>query len=180
MTVQNEEADLHKRVRAVAFDVGHTLVNERLIDGRTQLMPGVREVLPQIHQPMAVWANTRAAGETELRRKLNQVQLEQYFSCVVTSVDAGFRKPAPEFFQFALARWNFDKDDVLFVCNQLNTDVFGAGRYGIRTAWLSGPEFRSDDETMTLADAKPSFMISDLLQLPSLLHTISVRASSSA
>jgi HAD superfamily hydrolase (TIGR01509 family) len=180
LTVQNEAADLHKVVRAVAFDFGHTLVDERFSDGRTQLMPGVREVLPQLHQPMAVWANTRAAGETELRRRLHDAQLEQYFSCVVTSIDAGFRKPTPEFFQFALARWNFDKDDVLFVCNQLNTDVLGAGRYGIRTAWLSGPEFRSDDETMTLADAKPSFILSDLLQLPLLLETIAIRASSSA
>jgi FMN phosphatase YigB (HAD superfamily) len=180
LTVQNEAADLHRFVRAIAFDFGHTLVDERLIDGHTQLMPSVRQVLPQIHQPMAVWANTRAADETELRRKLNQAQLEQYFSCVVTSVDAGFRKPAPEFFQFALARWSFDKDEVLFVCNQLNTDVLGAGRYGIRTAWLSGREYRSDDETMTLADAKPSFVISDLLQLPSLLQTISMRASNRA
>ena len=129
---------------------------------------------------MAVWANTRIANETELRRRLSEAQLEQYFSCVVTSGDAGFRKPAPEFFQFALARWSFDKDEVLFVGNQLNTDVLGAERYGIRTAWLSGPEFRSDDETMALTDVKPAFTISNLLQLPFLLQSISTRASSGA
>jgi putative hydrolase of the HAD superfamily len=129
---------------------------------------------------MAVWANTRAADETGVRCRLRDAKIERYFSSVITSVDAGFRKPAPEFFQLALANWNFVKADILFVCNQINTDVFGAEQYGIRTAWLSGPEFRSDDETMTLADAQPSFIISDLTQLPSLLQTIAVRASSSA
>lgn len=69
---------------------------------------------------MAVWANTQAADEMEVRRRLRDAQIETYFSSVITSVDAGFRKPAPEFFQFALAKWNFAKEGVLFVGNQLN------------------------------------------------------------
>jgi beta-phosphoglucomutase-like phosphatase (HAD superfamily) len=81
--------------RAVAFDFGHTLVCEQLADDQVHPMPGVRTVLPQINLPMAVWANTRLMAEAELRQKLQAAQLEQYFSSVITSVDAGFRKPAP-------------------------------------------------------------------------------------
>src|SRR5262245_16307032 len=161
-----------KFVKALAFDFGHTLAHEDSLNHRIQLMPGVRELLPQIKLPMAVWANTQAANENELRKILRAAGIEAYFSCVVTSIDAGFRKPAPEFFQFALAKGNLEKDRLLFVCNQLNTDVLGAERYGIRTAWLSGIEFRSEDETMTLDDAKPTFMLSSLAQLPSLLQKI--------
>src|SRR6516225_8488538 len=122
-------------------------------------MPGVRDVLAKISLPMAVWANTRIAGESEVRKILSAVQIEHHFSCVITSVDAGFRKPAPEFFQFAVSKWTFVKEQVLFVGNQLNTDVLGAESFGIRTAWLSGPEFRSDDETMTLEDVRPTFIL---------------------
>lgn len=165
---------VHKFAKAVAFDFGHTLVDEHMADHRIQLMPGVREVLPQIMLPMAVWANTRVAGEMELRQRLRTAQIEQYFSSVVTSVDAGFRKPSPEFFRFALTQWPFKHDEVLFVCNQLNTDVLGAERYAIRTAWLSAGEFRSDDETMTLADTKPSFVLSALSELPALLQNVSI------
>jgi FMN phosphatase YigB (HAD superfamily) len=164
---------VQKFVKALAFDFGHTLVDERIVDDRIQLMPGVLELLPRISLPMAVWANTLSAGKMEVRRLLKVARIEQYFSSVVTSIDAGFRKPAPEFFRYALAKWSFGKDDVLFVCNQLNTDVLGAERYGIRTAWLSGPEFRSNEETLTVADAKPSFILAALTELPVLLRNIS-------
>jgi FMN phosphatase YigB (HAD superfamily) len=164
---------VRKFVKAVAFDFGHTLVREGFVDDRIELMPGVCEVLPQIHLPMAVWANTRTAAEMELRRLLKLAQIEQCFSGVVTSVDAGSRKPAAEFFYFALTKSNFQKEEVLFVCNQLNTDVLGAEALGIHTAWLSGPEFRSADETMTVDDVKPSFVLAGFAQLLSLLQEVS-------
>jgi HAD superfamily hydrolase (TIGR01509 family) len=167
---------VHRFVKAVAFDFGQTLVDERFADDQIQLMPGVRELLPQIGHPMGVWANTRTANELEIRRLLKIAGIEQYFASVVTSVDAGFRKPAPEFFQFALAKGDFEKETTLFVGNQLNTDVAGAERFGIRTAWLSAVEFRSDDETMTLDDARPSFIVSDMTQLLGLLREISIAA----
>jgi len=76
-----------------------------------------------------------------------------------------------------LAKENFERDSVLFVCNQLNTTVLGAEVFGIRRAWLSGPEFRSADETMTLDDVKPTFVLSGLKDLPSLLEEVSVCAN---
>jgi FMN phosphatase YigB (HAD superfamily) len=160
-------------VQAVAFDFGHTLVDEHTDRSPLRLMPGVREVLTGICLPMAVWANTRAAREAEVRGILKAVEIEQYFSCVVTSCDAGFRKPAPEFFHFALSFWPFTKADVLFVGNQLNTDVLGAESFGIRTAWLSAPEFLSADETMTLDDVRPTFILRHPAELLSLLQEIS-------
>jgi len=78
---------VHKFVKTVAFDVGHTLVREGFVDDRIELMPGVRELLPQIALPMAVWANMRTAAETEVRRLLRIAAIEQYFACVVTSVE---------------------------------------------------------------------------------------------
>jgi FMN phosphatase YigB (HAD superfamily) len=159
-------------VRAVAFDLGHTLVNEHKFEGSLELMPGVREVLPQIDLPMSVWANTRSMGEAELRQKLQETRLLQHFSAVVTSIDAGFRKPAAEFFDFALGKWLYTKEEILFVCNQLNTDVLGAQQYGIRTAWIAAEEFRSQDETMMLQDVTPTFVIQDFEEIPALLRRL--------
>lgn len=165
---------MERFVQAVAFDFGHTLVDEHIHRDPLRLMPGVWDALTKISLPMAVWANTRIAGEAEVRKMLRAVQIEHHFSCVVTSVDAGFRKPAPEFFQFALSKWPFVKEQVLFVGNQLNTDVLGAESYGIRTAWLSGCEFRSDDETMTLEDVRPTFILRGFSELLTLLKDISI------
>lgn len=141
-------------------------------------MPGVRDVLPQIELPMAVWANTRSADEHVLRKRLRNVDIEQYFSSVITSIDSGFRKPAPEFFQYALSKWVFAKDEILFVCNQLNSDVLGGESSGIRIAWLSAPEFRSANETKTLEEVRPSFILSAFAKLHPLLNEIASEQAS--
>jgi putative hydrolase of the HAD superfamily len=89
---------------------------------------------------------------------------------VITSVDAAARKPAPEFFHYALARCGLAKDDVLFVGNQLNTDIAGAEAFGIRTAWLSGSAYRSRDDAP--CDAHPTYTIRTLADLPALMRRL--------
>src|SRR5688572_14864208 len=102
-------------LKAVAFDWGHTLMDECRarevpLDARPiHLMPGVSDALPRMTLPMAVWTNTRVAAETDVRRWLERAGLGRFFQWVVTSVEAGARKPAPAFFQYALARCGFAK-----------------------------------------------------------------------
>lgn len=164
------------KLKAVAFDWGHTLMDEYLdrdmpIGARpVHLMPGVSEVVPVIPLPLALWANTRQAAEADVRGWLDRAGLGRCFHWVVTSVDAAARKPAPEFFQYALERCGLSKDDVLFVGNQLNTDIAGAEAFGIRTVWLSGPPYRSDDDAP--CDACPAYTIQMLDDLPALLRRL--------
>jgi FMN phosphatase YigB (HAD superfamily) len=164
--------------KAVAFDFGHTLIDERKDDNiplesrPIHLMPEVCEVLPFLSLPLAVWANTRKATEAELRQWLERAGIGRFFAWVVTSVDAGFRKPAPEFFDFALGKCALSKDEVLFVGNQLNTDITGGEQYGIRTVWLCGRPYRSADETFSPKDVRPTYTIRTFRQLPLLLQRI--------
>lgn len=165
-------------VKAVAFDFGHTLIDERkdsyvpLESRPIHLMPEVSEVLPSVSLPMAVWANTRTATEAELRQWLDRAGIGRFFTWVVTSVDAGFRKPLPEFFDFALRKCGLRKDEVLFVGNQLNTDIMGGQQYGIPTVWLSGPAYRSADETLSPEEVHPTYRIRTLGEFPALLQRI--------
>lgn len=166
-------------IRAVAFDFGHTLVDEQrdasipLESRAVHLMPEVAETLPRIPVPMAVWANTRAATSSDLRQFLDRAGIGRFFIWVVTSVDAGFRKPAPQFFDFALRKCGLARDEVVFVGNQLNTDLAGGQEYGIRTVWLSGSAYQSTDETLSPQDVQPTHTIQTLRQLPSLLESLS-------
>jgi FMN phosphatase YigB (HAD superfamily) len=160
-------------LKAVAFDWGHTVMDERRdrdvpLEARpVHLMPGVSEVLPRIELPMALWANTHAAAEPDVRAWLERAGLNGVFRWVITSVDAGARKPDPKFFQYALSRCGLSRPDVLFVGNQLNTDVAGAASFGIATVWLSGLDYRSDDDAP--CDASPTYTIETLTDLPALL-----------
>ena len=160
-------------LKAVAFDLGHTLMDERTdghlpIEARPiHLMPGVAEMVPQLTLPLAVWGNTRVAAEPEVRRWLDRAGLGPRFTWVVTSVDAGVRKPHAAFFEYALARCRLSKEEVLFVGNQLDTDVAGARMFGIRTVWLSDDAYRSPDDRGS--DARPTYVISTLRELPALV-----------
>jgi HAD superfamily hydrolase (TIGR01509 family) len=163
-------------LKAVAFDWGHTVMDE-CRDGRVpldarpvHLMPGVSEVLPLLALPVALWANTHVAAETEVRRWLERAGLSRLFRWVITSVDAGARKPAPQFFRYALERCTLAKQDVLFVGNQLNTDISGAEAFGIRTVWLSGPDYRSADDAP--CNVSPTYTIRTLYDLPALLQRL--------
>lgn len=163
-------------LKAIAFDWGHTLMDERRdehipLDTRpVYLMPGVADVLPQLTVPLALWANTRVAGEAEVRGWLDRAGLGRLFRWVITSLEAGVRKPAPEFFEYALTRCGLTKDDVLFVGNQLNTDIAGGEAFGIRTVWLCGSAYRSLDDVR--CSARASYTIDTLNHLPALLRKI--------
>src|SRR5215468_6976216 len=106
-------------------------------------MPEVSETLPRIPVPLAVWANTRTATSSDLRQFLDRAGIGRFFAWVVTSVDARFRKPAPQFFDFALGKCGLVCNEVLFVGNQLNTDIASGQSYGILTVWLCGSAYRS-------------------------------------
>jgi FMN phosphatase YigB (HAD superfamily) len=165
-------------LKAVAFDFGHTLVDERkdeaipLASRPVYLMPHVLKILPQVPFPMAVWANTRTASELDLHPFFDRAGIGKFFTWVVTSADAGHRKPASEFFDFAFSKCGLPRDEVLFVGNQLNTDILGGMQYGIATVWLAGRAYRSADETLSLEDMQPTYKLASLLQLPGLLGRI--------
>jgi len=134
------------------------------------LMPGVADVVPHLPVPLALWANTRVAREADVRQWLGRAGLAECFQSVITSVDAGARKPAPAFFEYALTRGEFETRDVVFVGNQLNSDVTGAEAFGIRSIWLSAAIYRSLDDTPCLA--RPTFTIETLHDLPALLQRL--------
>jgi len=163
-------------VKVLALDWGHTLMDERRdrhvpLDARpAHLMPGVREALAAIALPLAVWANTREGDERHVRAWLRRAGLDGAFTWVITSIDAGARKPSARFFAYALARCGCAADDVLFVGNQLNTDVAGANAAGIRSVWLGGDAYRSDDDRP--CGAVPTYTLESLADLPVLVRAI--------
>lgn len=164
------------QLKVIAFDWGHTVMDENRdreipLDVRPiHVMRGVSEVLPHLNCPLALWANTRVARQSDVRGWLARAGLGRLFQWVITSVEAGARKPAPQFFEYALGQCGLAREDVLLIGNQLNTDVAGGEAFGISTVWLSGAEYRSADETP--CEASPTYTIETLYQLPALVRRL--------
>ena len=165
-------------LEAVIFDFGHTIMDELqyrdvpLRSRPVRLMPGVEQTLPRIPLKLGIWANTKRAQETGLRQWLRRAGMDRYFIWVVTSVEAGYRKPDSRFFAYALRRCRLKKNRVLFVGNQLDTDIRGASDYGIANVWLSGARFQSPDDNGSSAPVKPTHTINRLEELPDLVERL--------
>jgi FMN phosphatase YigB (HAD superfamily) len=163
-------------LRAVAFDFGHTLVDERVdilqstVHDEAQLMPGAREALTTLEIPIAIGANTRVARAEDIEAWLVRAHLAQVVRWVITSQEANARKPGPCFFYYALRHMGLDRGEVLFVGNQLNTDIAGANGYGIRSVCLSDAAYRSADDRPTSAVA--SYTIQSFRELPGLVEQL--------
>ena len=63
-----------------------------------------------------------------------------------------------------------ERGDVLFVGNQLNTDIAGANGYGIRSVYLGDDAYRSADDRPT--SALPSYTVQSLRELPGLVEQL--------
>ena len=72
-------------------------------------------------------------------------------------------------------RCGLAKDDVLFIGNQLNTDIAGGEAFGIRTVWLCGSDYRSLDDRP--CDARATYTIATLDCLPALIEMALTRGS---
>jgi FMN phosphatase YigB (HAD superfamily) len=167
-------------LKAVVFDFGHTIMREDscidpfLQDCPIDLMPGAREAIEMIQLPKGIWANTRVATAAHIRSWLARAGLDQQILWVVASFDLGCRKPEPEFFIRALTACELQPTDVLFVGNQLDTDIAGANIAGIPCVYLAGTCYRSMDEHVRV-EAKPTFAIETLFEMPDLVANLTAR-----
>ena len=95
--------------------------------------PGAARFLDALALPAAVVSNIDTA---DLERAL--ARLGWSFDALVTSESCRAYKPRPEMFEAALARLDCRRDEVLHVGDSLGSDVIGASRLGIATAWVNG------------------------------------------
>jgi FMN phosphatase YigB (HAD superfamily) len=121
-----------------------------------------------------IWANTRVATSAHLRQWLARAGLDHRISFITTSVDLGFRKPALEFFNRALAACGLNSEEVLFVGNQLDSDIAGANGSGIACVYLADVRYRSVDERQV--EARPTYTIETLFELPRLIQDVQRQA----
>ena len=70
-------------------------------------------------------------------KKLRSCGLDGSFDTVILSEDAGFNKPAPQFFEYALRQSGAQREMTLMIGDNFNTDILGAKRAGLATAWFN-------------------------------------------
>ena len=70
----------------------------------------------------------------------------KYFETIILSEEAGYNKPSPLFFEYAIQKSGAPKQSVLMIGDNLDTDVRGAENVGIDTVFFNRyDDFRASD-----------------------------------
>jgi putative hydrolase of the HAD superfamily len=104
-------------------------------------------------------------------KTLERFDLVNLFDVVITSVDVGWRKPSPRIFRRALQAMKVSASESVFVGDELDHDVEGAQKVGMRTILLNR---RSAEET--LRNVKPNVAICEWKELPHALESLEAKA----
>ncbi|MGB5581512.1 MAG: HAD family hydrolase [Woeseia sp.] len=102
----------------------------------------------------------RLVALTNGNASLEKIGIRHLFDDVVTAVDAGAAKPAPQIFSLACARAGADPHEVLHVGDHPELDVDGARAAGMRTAWIN-----RKGESWPAVLPNPDATVTDLLKL---------------
>lgn len=124
------------------------------------LIPDAVEILDYLKQHYSLHIITNGFKEVQYI-KLENCGLRSYFSEIIISEEVGFNKPDERIFGISLQKAGASAEESLMVGDDLQVDVVGAGRAGIKGVYFN-PAGRQHDEA-------PHFEIRSLKQLAELL-----------
>ena len=144
-------------------DVGDTIIDEASevretpfgVVLRAECIPGAREALLELHRRGYTIAMVADGLAASFENTMGQNGLSHVFSAWIVSETLNSQKPAPRMFRAAmdaLGLTDGDRRRVIMVGNNLERDIAGANRFGIRSVLLDWtPRYRhapqSPDET---------------------------------
>ena len=96
--------------------------------------------------------------------RIRKSTIGKYFKDIIISEEVGVSKPNSKIFEVALENIDYtDKSKILMVGDSLTSDVKGGINFGIDTCWFNS------NKTLNKTDIKPTYEISNLLDLKTIL-----------
>lgn len=100
------------------------------------LHPGTLEVLEHLYPNYSLHIITNGFNEVSFR-KVEQSGLSKYFENVITSENAGAKKPDARVFEYALQLANANIDESIMIGDNFEADVMGALNFGMKAIFYN-------------------------------------------
>ena len=150
---------------ALNYDIDDELLNAlgedyiRLLPTNNHLFEGAVELLEYLKPKYSLHIITNGFHEVQAL-KMKSANIDHYFETVTNSENAGFKKPHPAIFEYALIAANAQKCDSIMIGDCIEADVQGALDCGLDAIYFN--EHR--------LEAHPSItQVNHLLELKNLL-----------
>jgi len=124
------------------------------------LFPNAHKVLAYLYPHYHLHIITNGFSEVQFT-KLKSAKLDKYFNEIITSEEAGVKKPDPLIFSFAFNRTKARAGDSLMIGDDIGVDIVGARQIGMDQV-LFDPDKKSSTDGAT-------FYINDLIELKKFL-----------
>lgn len=121
--------------KKINFSASLELINNLSVDyievlpNNNTLFEGAHEILDHLFPTYKLHIITNGFNEVQ-SKKINNSGLSKYFDKIITSEDAGVKKPNKMIFDFALAQTKAAQNEVLMIGDNWEADIMGAINQG--------------------------------------------------
>jgi len=118
-------------------------------------LDGVPALLRQLRERFTLVLVTNTHSANFVHSHLRKMQIAEYFSLIVTSVEHGKRKPHPSIFQHALKTIGCESHNALYIGDTFTADYLGANGVGMRCLLIDPHQkqnIRAEDRIVSVLD----------------------------
>jgi FMN phosphatase YigB (HAD superfamily) len=160
-------------IRVLLFDWGNTVMVDFNLPGpmynweKVAWVEGAEESLKLLTRdyPCYIATNAGQSDAEAVRKGLQRVGAEKYFTGVFASSDLGFEKPDPRFFGEIIRKLSVPPGSFVMIGDNYEKDIAGAKDCGMKTIYYC---YNSEQFEFPLADA----CIRSLNDLPSAIRAL--------
>lgn len=135
-----------------------------IISSLPGVVPGAKDLLDYLRDRgyrMHICSNGFHEVQT---RKLRSAGLDGYFRTIILSEDAGANKPRKEFFDYAFARTDAQRESTIMIGDYYDTDIVGAANAGLDSILFN--RWHTDPHTLV---RKPKYIVYELSEIKQIL-----------
>lgn len=115
------------------------------ISAKTYFFPYAKEILEYLMPKYSLYIITNGFEEVQFR-KLKNSGMDKFFTSIITSEEAGSKKPDRAIFEYALAKTGALSDDSLMIGDDLEVDIRGAFEAGLDQLFVNHDGVTHDSE----------------------------------
>jgi putative hydrolase of the HAD superfamily len=130
------------------------------ISTKTYLFPYAKEILEYLYPNYKIYIITNGFEEVQFS-KLRKSGLDRYFTSVITSEEAGSKKPDSSIFHFALKKAGAEIKDSLMIGDDMEVDIGGARNVGMDQLYVN--------HDGSVHEAKATYEVASLKEIESIL-----------